>query len=39
MVAAYVNENTDAGGFVGTSSIERFACEVSIPQVTASFKE
>ncbi len=38
MVAAFINENTDAIGFVGASSIERFACEESIPRVTASFK-
>ena len=39
LVAAYINENTDTVGFVGVSSIERFACEESIPRVTASFKE
>ena len=37
--AAYINEHTDTVGFVGASSIERFACEESIPKVTASFKE
>lgn len=37
--AAYINEHTSTVGFVGASSIERFACEQSIPQVTASFKK
>ncbi len=37
--AAFINERTDTVGFVGASSIERFACEESIPRVTASFKE
>ena len=37
--AAYINQNTSTVGFVGASSIERFACEQSIPQVTASFKK
>ena len=37
--AAFINEKTDTVGFVGASSIERFACEESIPRVTASFKE
>lgn len=37
--AKYINENTDTVGFVGASSIERFACEESIPRITASFKE
>jgi predicted TIM-barrel enzyme len=37
--AAYINKNTSTVGFVGASSIERFACEQSIPQVTASFKK
>ena len=36
--AAFINEKTDTVGFVGASSIERFACEESIPRVTASFK-
>ncbi len=36
--AAFINERTDTVGFVGASSIERFACEESIPRVTASFK-
>ncbi|MCY3744411.1 MAG: hypothetical protein OXH00_25635 [Candidatus Poribacteria bacterium] len=36
---AFINEKTDTVGFVGASSIERFACEESIPRVTASFKE
>jgi predicted TIM-barrel enzyme len=37
--AAYINQHTSTVGFVGASSIERFACESSIPQVTASFKK
>ena len=37
--AAYLNQHTSTVGFVGASSIERFACESSIPQVTASFKK
>jgi len=36
--AAYINHHTSTVGFVGASSIERFACEQSMPQVTASFK-
>ena len=37
--AAYINQHTSTVGFVGASSIERFACESSIPGVTASFKK
>lgn len=37
--AAYINQRTSTVGFVGASSIERFACESSIPEVTASFKK
>ncbi len=37
--AAYINQHTRTVGFVGASSIERFACEASIPEVTASFKK
>lgn len=37
--ATYINKNTSCVGFVGASSIERFACEASIPDVTASFKK
>jgi len=36
--AAYVNERTDAVGFVGASSIERIAVEGSIPELTREFK-
>ena len=36
--AAYIHQNTSTVGFVGASSIERFACESSIPEITASFK-
>ena len=36
--AAFINENTDAVGFVGASSIERFACEESIPRITACLR-
>ena len=37
--AVYINQHTSTVGFVGASSIERFVCESSIPQVTASFKK
>ena len=37
--AHYITEHTSCVGFVGASSIERFACEASIPEVTRSFKD
>tara|TARA_B100001146_G_scaffold222759_1_gene235790 strand:+ start:202 stop:1110 length:909 start_codon:yes stop_codon:yes gene_type:complete len=37
--ADYITKHTSCVGFVGASSIERFACEVSIPEITASFKK
>ena len=37
--ADYITKHTSCVGFVGASSIERFACETSIPEITASFKK
>ena len=37
--AHHITEHTSCVGFVGASSIERFACEASIPEVTRSFKD
>jgi predicted TIM-barrel enzyme len=37
--AAYVNEHTDAVGFVGASSLERLAVEDSLTQLTQRFKK
>ena len=36
--AAYVNQHTDAVGFVGASSLERMAVEDSLTQLTRRFK-
>lgn len=36
--AAYINEHTDAVGFVGASSLERMAVEVSLTKLTQEFK-
>lgn len=36
--AAYINERTDAVGFVGASSLERLAVEESLTQLTRKFK-
>ncbi|MHC4995407.1 MAG: phosphoenolpyruvate hydrolase family protein [Planctomycetota bacterium] len=36
--AAYINENTDAQGFVGASSLERLAVEDSLTELTRRFK-
>jgi len=36
--AAYVNEHTDAVGFVGASSLERLAVEDSLTELTRKFK-
>ena len=36
--AAYINEHTDAVGFVGASSLERIAVEKSITDITREFK-
>src|SRR5213594_2085728 len=36
--AAYVNEHTDAVGFVGASSLERLAVEDSLTELTKKFK-
>jgi predicted TIM-barrel enzyme len=36
--AAYINEHTDAVGFVGASSLERLAVEDSLTQLTKRFK-
>ena len=36
--AAYVNEHTDAVGFVGASSLERMAVEESLTSLTREFK-
>jgi predicted TIM-barrel enzyme len=36
--AAYINERTDAVGFVGASSLERLAFEDSLTQLTRKFK-
>ena len=37
--AAYVNQHTDALGFVGASSLERMAVEDSLTQLTRKFKQ
>jgi predicted TIM-barrel enzyme len=37
--AAYVNEHTDAVGFVGASSLERMAVEDSLTELTRRFKK
>ncbi|MBM3836108.1 MAG: phosphoenolpyruvate hydrolase family protein [Verrucomicrobia bacterium] len=37
--AAYINEHTDALGFVGASSLERLAVEDSLTQLTQKFKK
>jgi len=37
--AAYVNEHTDAVGFVGASSLERLAVEDSLTELTRDFKK
>lgn len=37
--AAYINERTDAVGFVGASSLERLAVEGSLTQLTQRFKK
>jgi len=37
--AAYINEHTDAVGFVGASSLERLAFEKSLPALTKKFKQ
>ena len=36
--AAYITERTDAVGFVGASSLERFATEASVEALTREFK-
>ena len=36
--AAYINEHTDAVGFVGASSLERMAIEGSLTDLTREFK-
>ena len=36
--AAYVNEHTDAVGFVGASSLERMAVETPLTELTQRFK-
>src|SRR5712671_5859069 len=36
--AAYINEHTDAVGFVGASSLERLAVEESLTNLTRTFK-
>jgi predicted TIM-barrel enzyme len=36
--AAYINERTDAVGFVGASSLERLAVEASLTELTRKFK-
>ncbi len=36
--AAYINQHTDAVGFVGASSLERMAVENSLTQLTRQFK-
>src|SRR5436190_4593446 len=36
--AAYINEHTDAVGFVGASSLERLAVEDSLTELTKNFK-
>ena len=37
--AAYINQQTDAVGFVGASSIERLAVEKAITEMTRKFKQ
>jgi len=37
--AAYINEHTDAVGFVGASSLERLGVEESLTQLTRKFKK
>ena len=37
--AAYINEHTDAVGFVGASSLERLAVEGSLTELTQRFKK
>jgi len=37
--AAYINQHTDAVGFVGASSLERLAVEDSLTQLTQRFKK
>ncbi len=37
--AAYINEHTDAVGFVGASSLERMAFEKSLTDLTRQFKQ
>jgi predicted TIM-barrel enzyme len=37
--AAFINEHTDAVGFVGASSLERLAVEGSLQQLTQRFKQ
>jgi len=37
--AAYINEYSDAVGFVGASSLERLAIEQSLPELTRKFKQ
>ncbi|MBI2925413.1 MAG: phosphoenolpyruvate hydrolase family protein [Verrucomicrobia bacterium] len=37
--AAYINERTDAVGFVGASSLERLAVEGSLTELTQKFKK
>ncbi len=37
--AAYINQHTDAVGFVGASSIERLAVEKAITEITREFKQ
>src|SRR5438093_7738963 len=37
--AAYINEHTDAVGFVGASSLERLGVESSLAQLTQQFKK
>ena len=36
--AAFINERTDASGFVGASSLERMAVEDSLTNLTREFK-
>ena len=36
--AAYINQHTDAVGFVGASSLERLAVEASLTELTQKFK-
>ncbi len=37
--AAFINEHTDADGFVGASSLERMAVEQSLAELTQRFKQ